>query len=110
MSAISSNAVLRGGLHLEKYVFRNSSNTLDISDLENGIYLCNFDNLSDEWYYYNVGILCKWSDYGRTYNTIIANSGTGQTPMQITINGDTLTTNLRRITDARFYRIGYNQF
>lgn len=104
---VTSNAV---AANLESYLncvksYSVNSNTLDISNLPRGLYLCVFNNLYSNYESFNIGILCNWvmSQNIITYHPISSNA------MTITVNGSIITTNQARIYGARFYRVGYKR-
>ena len=79
-----------------------ASNTLSFADLPRGVYLVVATDLYHNYYYFNVGILMRYSETQNEYYTISNNN------FAISVNGETLkSTSDRYFFKTNFYQVGY---
>lgn len=84
-------------------IFYNQSNSVDVSTIENGIYLLSANNLYSNWDAWYVGILVKYDD-NLTLNEIVSNN------MVINVSGSSLTTTNRYMYGLKLFKIGYHAY
>lgn len=104
MHSVTSNAVANAISKKMEWaldIVYGAISSIDISRLEQGVYLVFVTDLYYSWSIYNVGILQKFSTSSRGYITI-ASAG-----ITVTVSGNTLTTN-RHFYCVKMLKIGYN--
>lgn len=108
MQSVTSNAVasaissaVSGKVEWVMNKVYGAVTSIDISGLEQGVYLVFVTDLYYTWNIYNIGILQKFSTSSRGY-IAIASSG-----LTVTVSGNTLTAS-RHLYCVKMLKIGYN--